>query len=341
MADSKSQKLRETVLPYPYREGGLSLEIEEYWIEDGDPVELDPKPGESTVDLAVNEADPWNEARIRGSVTLPREVIDSVFPPDERESPPGKLYVALRCRETIYRDRVGVYDPSESAGIEPGKHDFEVVLDIDDLRGSVELHPYLVRSSPGEGEDGFATTPNVRLAGGGSWRIVVDDEDEGESRLIDGEEAEFSEHDHLPAQGRLYDLDFRNAESPKLWINSDHSRIVDLLHADGSVGAEARMRDVVLDQIQGGVWPQLIVRAAADVDDQGEPRHEWEEAVLNIFARDLTNEEDTTQAALQLGEDLEDPENVAVLMERIDGSIQDYIDPRDQLINLVEEGLRL
>lgn len=341
MVDLKSQKLRQTALPYPYRKNGLDLELREYRIDGSEPVELDQEEGHSSVDLAVDEADPWDEATIRGTLTLPEEVVDSVYPPEERSSPPGKLYVAVRCRESIYRGRVDVSPGPGEEFLEVGDHDVEIPLEGKNLRGRVELHPFLVRSSEGEGDGPFATTPNVRLAGGEPWTVVVDEDEESGSRLIDGEEAEFSEHDHLPDQDRLYHLDFRNADSPKLWINSGHSRIVDILHANGSVGAEARMRDVVLDQIQQGVWSQLVIRAISDVDEDGEPRHEWERAVLNIFARDLTDEDDVTQASIQLREELEDPEGVAVLMERLDGSIQDYIDPRDQLINLIEEGLQL
>ncbi|WP_210755409.1 hypothetical protein [Halorubrum sp. PV6] len=341
MVDSKSQKLRQTALPYPYRDNGLSLQIEEYQLEDEQPVELDQEQDNLTVDLAINESDPWEHATLRGEVNLPEDVVQSVYPPDERSSPPGKLYVAVRCPETIYRDRVDVGTSETEGGLDPGVHEVEISLESNDLRGKVQLLPFLVRSFEGDSDGQFATTPNVRLASGEPWTVVVDEEEESGSRLIEGEEAEFSEHDHLPGEKRLYHLDFRKVDSPKLWINSDHSRIVDILHANGSVGAEARMRDVVLDQIQQGVWSQLVVRAISDVDDEGEPRHDWERAVLNIFARDLTDEEDVTQASIQLREELNDPEGVAVLMERLDGAIQDYIDPRDQLINLIEEGLQI
>lgn len=341
MVDSKSQKLRQTVLPYPYRGNGLSLQVEGYQIEDEQPVELDNERESSTVNLAVDESDPWERATLQGKVTLPEEVVESVYPPDERSSPQGKLYVAVRCPDSIYRDRVDIDASGTEGGVNPGVHEVKIPLKSDRLRGEVQLLPFLVRSTEGDSDTEFATTPNVRLASGEPWTVVVDEEEESGNRLIEGEEAKFSEHDHLPGEKRLYHLDFRNVDSPKLWINSDHSRIVDILHANGSVGAEARMRDVVLDQIQQGVWSQLVVRAISDVDEEGEPRHDWERAVLNIFARDLTDEDNVSQASIQLREELDDPEGVAVLMERLDGSIQDYIDPRDQLINLVEEGLQL
>lgn len=341
MVSLKTQKLRQTALPYPYRDNGLALKIEGYQIEEEQPVEFDEERESSTVDLAVDQSDPWERATLRGKVTLPEEVVESVYPPEERSSPPGKLYVAVRCPDTIYRDRVDVSVIGTGNCVDSGVHDVKIPLRSNLLRGEVQLLPFLVRSSEGDSDGQFATTPNVRLASGEPWTVVIDEEEETGNRLIEGEEAEFSEHDHLPGEKRLYYLDFRNADSPKLWINSDHNRIVDILHANGSVGAEARMRDVVLDQIQQGVWSQLVVRAISDIDEEGEPRHDWEQAVLNIFARDLADKDDVTQASIQLREELDDPEGVAVLMERLDGSIQDYIDPRDQLINLVEEGLQL
>lgn len=341
MADSKSQKLRQTALPYPYRENGLSIELKGYQLEEEQPVVFDEERESLTIDLAVDESDPWERATFQAEVTLPEEVVESVYPPDERSSPPGRLYVAVRCPDTIYRGRVNVDTSGTEDHVNPGVHDVEIPLRSDRLRGEVRLIPFLIRSLEGKNENTFATTPNVKLASGEPWTVVIDAEEESGNRLIDGEEAKFSEHDHLPGEKRLYHLDFRNADSPKLWLNSDHSRIVDILHANGSVGAEARMRDVVLDQIQQGVWSQLVVRAISDVNEGGEPRHEWEQAVLNIFARDLTDKENVTQASIQLRKELNDPEGVAVLMEQLNGSIQEYIEPRDQLINLVEEGLQL
>lgn len=341
MAPSRSQRLRRTSLPYPYRDRGLDLFIDQYRVDDEEPVRPQLAAGERTIDISGLDANSWDRLVLRGSITVPESVIDSVFAGDERSNPPGRLYVAIRCRETIFRDRtVAETDNGQIEGA--GTYEVEIELAAGNLRGEVVVRPYLTRSmDAAETESQFATTAGVRLASGDPWRVVVDSEHDSEGQMIDGEEASFSNQDFLPGEERIYYLDLRNADRPKLWLNNDHPRIVDVLRAEGSVGAEARMRDVVLDQIQRGVWSQLIVRAIADSDENGEPLHEWEQTVLEIFAPKLTGRNDVAEATINLRNELEDPKDSAELVGTIDDVLQDHLDPREQLIDLMEEGLRL
>jgi hypothetical protein len=101
------------------------------------------------------------------------------------------------------------------------------------------------------------------------------------------------------------------------------------------------MRDVILDQVSYGVWVQLLVRAGSVLDAKGEVEHEWQEMVLQTFARNLYGTGDLDEATHRLREELSDPQTLPHLMQRIDSELQEYLDPREQLIHLMEEGLQI
>lgn len=334
----RSQRHRSTALPYSYCPDGLNFELESYSLDERKPQELNLDSGQTYIDLSPdNDTQPWNIASLCGQITIPDKVVTKVFPQGEREVPPAKLYITVQCHDTIYRDRVDI----SSSPTESGTYDVTIKLDRDDVRGDVVLHPYLVRVEEGIHDGSYASSQNVRVASGQSFIAIVDRSDNEESSRIDGEEVSFSKSDHLPDGDKLYHVDFRNEARPKLWINADHPRITDVLQTKGSVGAEPRMRDVILDQITYGVWTQLIVRAATAVDDEGEVKHEWQQTVLESFARDMYDTDSVNEAALSLQRETSDPNKLPHLMTRIDKELQKYINPRKQLINLMEEGLQI
>lgn len=339
-----SQRHRSTTLPFEYRELGLDFQLDMYSIDGKKPTDFDLKPGQSEIDLVPafqsdedQNVEDWEKSILYGTLTVSDKTIEGVFPRAERDSPPAKLYVAVRCHDTIYRDRTVVSE----APTEPGTYDVTVKLYKDDIRGSVELRPYLVRAVDRDSEDKYAAKANFRVASGKNYTIIVDRPPGEESPTIDGEEASFSQAPHLPDGNKLYYLDFRNESRPKLWINSDHPRITDVLQSRGSVGAEARMRDVVLDQISYAVWTQLLIRAASAIDEAGNVEYEWQQAILETFARDLYDISNLEEAMHRLRSDVNDRQTFPHLMERIDTCLQEFIDPRTQLINLMEEGLQI
>lgn len=339
-----SQRHRRTALPFPYCSDSLEFELDEYTLDDRESGELELKAGQTRIDLTADGPigsseghKPWSKATLSGRVEVPDHVVSTVFPEEERDDPPAKLYVAVRCHDTIYRDRCVVSE----APTTPGTYDVDIDLEWSNLRRNVELRPYLVRAERGTVSSDYATKPNVRLADGRIYTVLLDNSEREERAFIDGEEISFSQSAHLPDGEKLYYLDFRNESQPKLWINADNPRITDLLQSDGSVGAAPRMRDVVLDQISYGVWTQLIVRAACAVDHDGEVDHEWQRTVIESFGRQLYEVEDATEAALRLRDEIDDGEKLPHLVERIDNELQEYIDPRTQLINLMEEGLQI
>lgn len=339
-----SQRHQRTSLPFEYASEGLNLEVEECTLDDGKTVEVDLGPGETTVDLTPARTDggagsrpPWNEATLAIRLEVPEEVIFQVFPDDERSDPPARLYVAIRCRETIYRYREVLSDPPTVAGT----YESDLELRWSDLRGTVEIRPYLVRTSPREAREQYANRANVRVADGSVHTVLLENDEREEHTFIDGEEISFSQSSYLPDGEKLYYLDFRDEARPKLWINADNPRITDTLQTDGSVGAGPRMRDVILDQISYGVWTQLILRAACAIDSEGGVPHEWQRSVIEAFGRHLYEVDDEREVTLRLKREMEATERVPYLMERIDAELQDFIDPQSQMIKLIEEGLRI
>lgn len=339
----RSQRHRTTTLPFRYLDAGLTFDIDAFSIDGSKVRDLSLKAGQREVDLtteletAEDGAPEWEQVTLYGTLTVPEETIQHVFPESERSSPPGRLYIATRCHETIYRNKMETNEAFDG----PAVYDVFVRLPVDRVRGTVELHPYLVRTDDGEEFGAYASTKNVRLASGESYSLVIDKPEDEEPPSIDGEEVSFSQEPHLPDGHKLYYLDFRNESRPKLWINGDHPRITDVLQTKGSVGSEPRMRDVILDQISYGVWTQLLIRAATAIDRDGEVEYAWQKTVIETFAPNLYDTNDPNEAAHKLREEIDDSEGLPRLVSRLDSELQEYLDPRTQLINLMEEGLQI
>ena len=324
-------RFQTTALPYIYRGDGLELYVEECVVDGERTINVNSESG--VVSLA--EFNDWEEATLSARVEVPEDVIEDVFPPDERRKPPGRIYVTVRSIDTIFRGRVDLaHEPIHS-----GTYEETIPLPKSEIRRKVELQPYLVRADDTSGVNPrFGTTKGVRLASGLTWEVEVDSADELGDQMIDGEKAKFGERDDLPSGDHLYYLDFRNAERPKLWLNSEHQRIVDILHSSGSVGARARMRDVILNQIQSSVWTQLIVKTATHISEETfEPRHEWQETIIDIFGEDLSGSDNPRDVGQYLHKNITSSENIPYLMEDIDDAVQSHVEHREQLINLVEE----
>lgn len=337
-----TQRHRSTTLPFAYRDSGIEFELESYSVDGKKVQDLDLKPGQREIDFTQSlppseDSEDWEKVVLFGQLDIPETTIEHVFPEWERKEPPAKLYVTVRCHETIYRERTIVSEKRTGAG----SYDVSVSIPKDVARGTVELRPYLVRSEDGPVNERYAGKRNFKLASGKIYSVVLDLPPGEKPPAIDGEEISFSRAAHLPDGEKLYYLDFRNTSRPKLWINSDHPRITDVLQSQGSVGAEARMRDVILDEISYGVWTQLIVRAGCGIDEDGDVEYEWQQTIIDTFARNLYDVDEVSEATHKLRAEVEDPTSLPHLMERIDRELQEYIDPRTQLINLMEEGLSI
>jgi hypothetical protein len=286
--------------------------------------------------ISLENRTDWNKVTIRGDIEIGQDVIDDVIPMEERLQPPVELYLTTWCESTYLRERVIV----ETSLVEPGTYDFEVTLERDHLRNTAVLKPYLARTKESEVEsDEFATTEGARLASSRPWELRVDISQGPSGDYLEVLYDSFEEKEYLPDKKRVYHLDFREAKSPTLWLNSDHEKITRVLDSRGSHGPEARVRDVFFDNISQSVWTQLIVRAATDIDDEGEGRYEWEKGVLKRFVDDIYPDMEGAEARKKLGQDVMSDEELPELLERIDGALQDRLDIHDHMTKATEEAL--
>jgi len=330
--ESRTQRLRTTALPHPYRENGLEFAITDCTLDPDRDVDI--QSGSRLIQLtSLTE---WDHATVTGSITVPDDLVSYVFPDDKQDDPPGTLFVAVRCQETILRDCEIVKDDSVLAGEYP----FEFDLDRAMIRGGVELQPYLVRADDRSEVDGrYATDIGARLASSDEWLLEIDDTDLPEGLLRPHIE-NFSEMSELPSGDHLHYLDMSDAERPTLYLNGDHSAIINVMESRGSTGPDARMRDAVYDLVEASVWPQLIIRTATDINQEGETRYDWQDDVLDLFSDKLYDDADVEEAAMNLREDVNDEDQLVTLMQHIDDAVQQKTEPPEQLINLLEEGMK-
>jgi len=330
--ETKTQRLRTTALPHPYRADGLEFTVIDCMLDDERDVDI--QTGSRLIQLtSLTE---WDHATVTGTINVPDDVINYVFPDDEQSDPPGTLFIAIRCQQTILRDREIIKDGT----VPPGEYEVKFDLDRSMIRGGVELQPYLVRAEHRESVDGrYATDVGARLASVEEWVLEIDDTDLPEGLLRPHIE-NFSEMSELPSSDHLHYLDMSNAERPMLYLNGDHDAIINVMESRGSTGPDARMRDAIYDLVEASVWPQLIVRTATDINQEGETRYDWQDDVLDLFHDKLYDDADVDEAAINLREDVSDEDQLVTLMQQIDDAVQQKTEPPEQLINLLEEGLK-
>lgn len=326
--------------PYTHRSDGLDLSVDNATLDDDN--HTVGEDGGRWTGLDVDTE--WETVQLSLTVSVPEDVVKAVFSDEELSEPPGRLYLTVRSPETILRERFDVAGPP----IEPRTYDVTLPLSRSKLRGKVLLTPHLVRAGDpvsgtdplDDGDSMYASTGGLEVATGPAWTLIVDAPDEAESQLLDGGVVSFTDHAWLPSSDHLYHLRIDGGATPELWLNADHGRVVEVLHNEGTVGTEARLRDVALDQVQQSVWTQLLVRTAADADPEtGTVRYPWQETVLELFGRSLCETDDTETAARELARRISTPNGAALLVEDVEEAVQGFVDPREQLIELVEEGL--
>lgn len=330
--ETKTQRIRTTALPHPYRKTGLEFTVTDCTLDDERDVDI--QSGSRLIQLtSLTE---WDHATVLGTIDVPDDVINYVFPDDEQDKPPGNLFVAIRCQQTILRDREIVAENEVPAD----EYTFEFNLKRTMIRGGVELQPYLVRADDrGTVDDRYATDIGARLASAEDWILEIDDTDLPEGPLRPHIE-NFSESSELPSSDHLHYLDMSDAERPMLYLNGDHSAIINVMESRGSTGPDARMRDAIYDLVEASVWPQLIVRTATDINKEDETRYDWQDGVLDLFHDKLYDDADVEEAAMNLREDVSDQDQLVTLMREIDDAVQQRTEPPEQLINLLEEGLK-
>ncbi|MBI2378776.1 MAG: hypothetical protein HYV07_32575 [Deltaproteobacteria bacterium] len=312
----------ERFLPYRYAKSGLLLEVLRARV-DGEEVGLDP-------DARLVDLSPMGFRTLTLSlrVSLAPEVVAAVFPPEERESPPGRVAVCVRCDPTRFRS--SAFAPESTSIL---SHDLSLVVPRDDLKGSVELTPFLVRASRGVSGE-YASIRGERLASGRSWTVRIDRERSSTGQFID---VRFEDFAQLPgvSDDIVYYLELEQP-NPILWLNSKHRAVVEVMMSRATRGARASIRELVFDMIESSVWSQLFLRASMDLARAGETGYAWEDRVLAKWLPKLfpeTEDEETRRALLK--EEIDRGE-LPSLLRMLDMRIQDESSLATHLSKLAE-----
>lgn len=281
----------------------------------------------------------WQEVTIEGTIEIPEKIFNGTLPPGERDDPLVELVVAVRCSRTIMRRGVSEDDLGITVD---GAGEYRASLNIahENVRGTVDIKPYLVRSEHQSSDVNYATRAGDRLASTETWKLEVDETEEDGGFLHPRIEP-FDRHDGFPGSDHLHYLHFEDPSTPKLYLNANHGRLIDVLQNEGTTGADPRFRDVLYDYIEQSVWQQLLLRAANGIDDTtGEARHPWQEEVVELFEDDLYPElDETEEIRLKMAEDAQSGEDLDVLVHQIDRAIQRRVDHPQRAVDLFQEGL--
>ncbi|MFW6023463.1 MAG: hypothetical protein ACOC9O_01845 [Myxococcota bacterium] len=320
---------RERFLPHAHVRMGLQLEVTG--------CEADGTAEPDAIDrerhLVAMDGPPWKALTLDIELRIGEDVLGRTLPPGDR--PHGAAaWVLVRCEDTRLRHAVSLGVPSPRALPLCGR----VRLERDAVHGVVELRPVLVRSEVGSAaEPGYANAPGMRLAGGRSWEVRVDQARPTQGKFLEVAYHSFREDPQLaPYAGSVHRLEC-DGDTPRLWINKDHPKITAIMDDRGSTGPRARMRDVFFDLVSHTVWTQLFVRAATHLDESGEAVHEWETSVLQqllpvVYSRLRTH----PQRVARLRRDLAEGEWTR-LLQQLDAALQAKHEVARHMTRLIEE----
>jgi hypothetical protein len=273
------------------------------------------------------------------TIEVPREVIDVVFPESERQQPPAQLILAVRCPKTRLRRTVVV-----AAGpLAATSFDATVALERAELRGNVEIVPFLVRTEASRSsEPGFASALGAQVASARPWEIRVDLLRPPAGNYIEVNYVSFKEHG--PPQFRfpdnLYQLS-SDKGTPTLWLNTDHPHIVEVLDSKGTFGVRARIREVLFDTISHSVWTRLFLKAASDARGGDDVPFEWEDAVLDTFLPKLYPEAKGRSSQLEALRDEIEAGDLAQVLDRLDEVLQRRLETAKHANKLIVDGAKL
>jgi len=284
--------------PYTHDHDGLRIEIESYSIDGTD---AGTPPNDRLVELTGWKE--WSEVTVTGTVTIADSVFGEVFPDSELgdDSPPARLLVVGDCRHAHNRGPIAELSDADG-GLTTGKaYEWEQTVRRDRVFAQVSLEPVLVRDDDGDGPPGqYAWVAGQEVATGTPATVVTDDIEE----WLDGHMAvklkPFSKSG-LPGEN-LFSLDDTHPEEPILWINSELELVSNLLTSRVPAGPKADIRDALASQLAHPVWVQLVMWTAAELDEDGNWKHEWQQAVLEKIVAPMWDLDTAEEAADRLRE---------------------------------------
>lgn len=113
-----------------------------------------------------------------------------------------------------------------------------------------------------------------------------------------------------------------------------------MLENEGYRGTSARIRDVAYDVIGNGVWTELFVSAAVDVDENGDTPYDWQAGVLEFLLEKMYPNMDMESSLSEARTGIQGDENMADVFSRLNTILQMEADTRtlqDHFVKLIKE----
>ena len=272
-ANTRHSRARDEQMPYHYDSGGLELGIVGFSFDGGESGSPDYEDRE--IDL-YNYGN-WDELTIEANVAVNRSV-DDVFPEEEGPPFPADVVVVVDCEETQTRYKEVVAD----APIERESFEGELTIQRDLVRGTVVLTPRLVRTEPCRKGLPYAPNEGMRVAGGESWKLIVD-EPELDADGFPFVYRDFSQ-DAMPPNDLIHS--FSRNPNPKMMVNNQREGIVDILQTRGTYGFRPNLKDVLKAEVGSMLWIQLIILTGTTIAETGGTEFDWQEGVIEELVDD-------------------------------------------------------
>ena len=295
------------VYAYAFEEGQLELTLDYYAI-DGEGGSVSSSSRSFSLE-SWSDVD-WDFVELEGTVRLPPDLQEEVFPDDELPSPPSRLVVVVDCPDTHHRFGVEeIPDPEE------GENEFETTLERDDVYGEVRLRPFLVRTEEGN-QSGFAQVVGQKVADGRPFKIEFDEVTTPGDRFMDVEFKSFEDSQTLPEEN-LYHLRRRDL---KVLVNEDHGLISKVFESEGHSGFRPYLRESLSSWIAKDVKVELVLWAITGFEG-GEFDESWQQGILEAYGPELYEHLDADSPgelyALYRGEEGDDPHYLVNTIEKV------------------------
>lgn len=333
MSSRNTRSGRERIDGEPLRHASSSLvvDIEQFSLdEDEEWFEVDK--AETQVFLQ-NWQDDWQTLSLKGTITIDED-LEPVFPSDEwPDGPRTELVIAVKCEYTHLREGRSVPVPDFTERAKP----FEISLDSRETYGDVVLTPYVVRTEDAETTDHLRTHAGLELADGPSWTIHIDETDDSSGPLLPPmfKSFEESDNDERFPDDAVYVVDKTDLASPKLYVNRDHEPIATALNS-GPRGRLGRVMKVYTDAILLPALSELVIWTAEDVEEDGEPEHDWQQDLLSQIVKKMYDTDSAREAGKSLHEEFRGGGNLPQLLDKTSRTIQQYLEASTDMNNLVD-----
>lgn len=311
-ANTRHSRSRDEEMPYHYDSGGLEFGVSGFSFDGGE--SGNPSYENREIDL-YNYGD-WSEVTVEITVTMNGSV-NEVFPDDEGPPFPANLIIVIDCEETQTRYKEVV----EESPVDRDTFETELTIQRELVRGEVMLTPRLVRTEPCRSGLPYAPNEGMRVAGGESWKLRVD-EPEINADGFPFVYRDFSQ-EGMPPNDLVHS--FSRNPNPKMMINNQREGIVEILQSGDTYGFRPNLKNVMKAELGSMLWIQLIILTGTTIAESDDTEFDWQDGVV----------EELTDGGLgnHLFEEASDYETVS---EQLGRSVSEPSELRDFITDLCE-----